>query len=154
MTFPSGINFTIQGYSWSFQPEYEFRLYASGNTRQRKRVDKNNDIFNVRHVIRDADVLTMENYINVTLDKGSLTDTMPYYVSEVQYTGTGQVVDGRYDLSMINNDLWSMNYQIEIVDRSMTEEETIYNTVNSLSGFENAKSVLDALEDMVNNNNL
>jgi len=153
MTFPA-VDFTIQGYGWEFDPAYVRTEFASGNTRQRKLMRKNNDVFSCRHVFTDAEALTMETYINTTLDKGSLTDTMPYYISEVEFTGTGQILDGSYNIQMVNNDLWEFTYNIEIIDRDLTGEGNVYAVVNAYSGFDNAYNIFASLEDMVNNNTL
>jgi hypothetical protein len=96
----------------------------------------------------------METYFNETLSKGSLTDVMPYYNSEVEYTGTGQIVNGRYSTRLAHNDLWDFTYTMEIIDRDLTEEQNIYEVINALSGFESSKLFFDALENMVNNNAL
>lgn len=153
MTFPT-VNFTLQGYSWEFDPAYIRSEYSSGNTRQRKLMRKNNDIFTCRHVFTDAQTLVMENYINTTLDRGSLTDTMPYYASDVELTGTGQIVEGNYNIASIHKNLWEFIYNMEIIDRDLTTEEGVYNLINGVSGFEAAYNLFDALEDMVNYNNL
>lgn len=153
MTFPT-VNFITQGYAWEFDPVYVRTQYSSMNSRQRKHMRKNNDVFSCRHVLTNSDTETMETYFNETLSKGSLTDVMPYYNSEVEYTGTGQIVNGRYSTRLAHNDLWDFTYTMEIIDRDLTEEQNIYEAINALSGFESSKLFFDALENMVNNNAL
>lgn len=153
MTYPS-INFILDGYSCSVNPANVRTVFSSNNTRQRKRVEFRTDLFTVRHILTDADFATFESYISTTLDGGSLTDTMPYYVSDVELTGTGRVINGEYSASIIKPGLWDVSLQIEIEDRDLTEEQNVYETVNALGGFDSTKEWIDALEDMINNNNL
>lgn len=153
MTYPA-FNFILDGYSCSVTPSNVRTVFSSNNTRQRKRVESRNDTFSVRHILTTSEFLSFENYVNDTLNGGELTDSMPYYVSDYELTGTGRIIDGEYTARKFTNDLFDVSFTMQIEGRDLTEEQNIYESINALGGFDSTKEWIDALEDMVNNNQL
>lgn len=152
MSFPD-IDFTLEGYSWQVSPNVVRTEFSSKNTRQRKMFENRNDIFSARHIITDNELLTFEAYVNDTLNNGAGTDTFTYYTSDVSQTGTARIVKGEYNSSLLFAGRWEVTYNFELDNRSLSQEESIYNFVNA-QGTIDLSDWLDALENLVNNNNL
>ena len=154
-TFPTFTrSYTLEGYSFDISHDLDRTVFYTGNTRQRKRWTKRDDLFNVRLVLSDSEFETFESFVENDLDFGSATYTGPYFTSDVEYTGTLQIVDGTYNAQLIPPSSWAVAFQFEVKNRSMVEEDTIYSTVIGLGTIAETDALLDALEDMVNNNNL
>jgi hypothetical protein len=152
-TFPS-LNYTLEGYSYEVAPQVTRTQFYTGNSRQRRVFKKRDDTFNIRMVLSDAELVTFESFVNTDLDNGSLTYTAPYYTSDVEYTGTMELVDGTYQADLVPPSSWAVSFSAELKDRDLTAEETIYDNIIAAGGFDEYWSLLDALENMVNNNNL
>ena len=154
-TFPTFDRaYAIDGYSYSFEPEVSRVQFYSGAARQRKRFDKDDYRFSVNILLSDAEMNTFEDFVTVDLKGGENTYTGPYFTGDVEYTGTLEMIDGSYSASLVPPNHWRVSFEFELKDRDFTEEDNIYASVNALGTFENSKNVLDALENMVNNNNL
>lgn len=154
-TFPTfARKYTLDGYSFEVSPDVDRTVFYTGNSRQRKRWKKRDDTFNVRMVLSDAELETFESFIETDLKYGGLSYTGPYYTSDVEYTGALEIIEGTYTAQLLPPSSWAVTFQFEVKNRDMTEEDAIYATVNGLGTIAEAKSLLDALEDMVNNNNL
>ena len=154
-TFPTfSRSYTNEGYSYDVVPEVYRTQFYSGNSRQRKRFQKRDDIFNVRHVLTNAELVTFEAFVEDDLENGSLTYTGPYFTSDSEYTGTLEIIDGSYTCKFIPPDHWEVKYRFELKERDMTEEDAVYATVNSLGTISNTFDVISALAEMVNENTL
>lgn len=154
-TYPSSLPvYKLDNYSFEISPEVVRTQYHTGRARQRKHFEKRDDVFNVTLSLTNAELDTFENFVTSDLENGSLTYTGPYYTSDVQYSGTLEIIRGEYSFRLVPPDRWEVSFRMELKDRDMTEEDNIYALINSLSTFENAYNIFDALEDMVNNNNL
>lgn len=152
-TFPD-LDYSFDGYGYSVEPNLIHTTFSSGNTRQRKINAKRDDIFNVSLRLIGSDLVAFETFVKADIEGGGLTYDAPYFDGDVERTGTAYVVNGNYSVNYLHNDYWQVSYDMEIKDRDMTGAQNIYEFVNEYSGFEGAKSLLDALEDCVNNNNL
>lgn len=154
-TFPTFDRaYAHDGYSYDVGHEVLHTEFFSGNTRQRKLFDNHNDVFSVSLVLSNAELVTFENFVTNDLDYGANTYTGPYFTSDVEYTGTLQMVDGAYDVELMMPNHWKVSFNFEVLDRDMSEEDNIYAAVNSLGTISNMDDVLSALADMVNNNTL
>jgi hypothetical protein len=99
-------------------------------------------------------LVTFEDFVTDDIDYGSLTYTGPYYTSDVEYTGTLEMIEGTYNCALVPPSSWEVTFQFELKDRDMTEEDTIYDVVEDLGTISNTSAIILALEDMVNNNTL
>lgn len=152
-TFPN-LDYSTDGYGYSVNPEVIQTSYSSGNTRQRKLMQKRDDIFSVSLRLTNSELATFENFVQADIEGGGLTFDAPYFDGDVERTGTAYIVNGNYSVNYLQNDYWQVSYDMEIKNRDMTGAQSIYEFVNEYSGFDGAKSLVDALEDCVNNNNL
>lgn len=154
-TFPTFTHaYTLEGYSYEVAPEVTRTQYYTGNARQRKHFQKRDDLFTIRLVLSNAELTTFENFVATDLENGSLTFDGPYFTSDIEYTGTLELVNGEYRVAYLTPDYWEVTYQCELKNRSMTNEDGVYSLIEGLGTFDAAYNIFDALEDMVNNNNL
>jgi hypothetical protein len=154
-TFPTFTRtYTHQDYSFEVNPDVDRTQYHSGNSRQRKHFTKRDDLFNVRLILSDAELVTFEAFVTDDLDYGADTYTGPYFTSDVEYTGTLEMIEGNYNCSLVPPSSWEVTYQFELKDRDMTEEDLIYLVVEDLETISNTSAIMSALADMVNNNTL
>jgi len=152
-TFPA-IDYSFEGYGYTVTPDVKRTEYASRNSRQRLMRYQRDDLFTVTLRLDDADLDLLDTFVLTTINNGADTFTGPYFTSDVEYTGTLEIVDGKYEVRYLQNDFWSVSYSFYVKDRDLTEEQNIYESVIEYAGFDGMKAALDALEDCVNNNNL
>lgn len=148
------IKYTLEGYSYRVTPDTIRTEFYSGNTRQRALRKNRNDVFTVRHIVTNAQLSSLETFFQDTINNGADEFTAPYYVSDVEYSGSFLLLEGSYSSQNISPSYSSFSYNIEIQDRDMTNEEAIYDLVNALSGFESMYDLMQETEYAVNNNNL
>lgn len=141
-------------YSYSFSPDVIRTEYASANTRQRSLFGGSSYVFSVGHRLSNSELDTFETFVLETLNNGADEYTAPFYASDYLKTGTAQIIGGKYDTSYLTSDYWSVSYRFELKNRDFTDEANLYESVNALGGFESSYGILDALENMINNNNL
>lgn len=141
-------------YSYTVSHDVMHTEFFSRSTRQRKLFDNHDVQFSANIVLSDSELSTFESFVTDDLENGSLTYTGPYYTSDVEYTGTLEIINGEYEATLLPPDHWRVSFNFELKDRDMTEEGNLYDSVISLGTFENMSNVLSALEDMVNNNTL
>jgi hypothetical protein len=153
-TWPSTLTYSESSYSWESMPVTSHTRFASENTRQRKLRKKRDDMFSVTLTVDATQLDTFETFVLTTLNNGADTYTGPYFVSDSEYTGTLQIINGEYTVRYLSENYWEVSYQFEVKDRSTTEEGNIYGLVNEYSGFTGLYDIIAATEDAVNNNNL
>lgn len=153
-TWPSALEFSENNYGWSVSPDVIRTEYASKNTRQRRMRKKRDDIFTVTLRLTNSELSTFETFVLTTLNGGADTFTGPYYTNDVGYTGTLQIVNGQYDLQYRQNGYWDVSFELELKDRDLSEEATLYANVNEYASIQEYYDIIQATEDAVNNNNL
>ena len=154
-TFPTFTRpYTLEGYSYSVGPDIDRTVFYTGNSRQRKRWTKRDDLFNARLVLSDSEFETFESFITTDLTNGSATYSGPYYTSDIEQTGTLEIIEGTYTADYLPPSSWAVSFQFEVKDRSLTDEDGIYDLIIGIGTFTEAYNIFDALEDMVNYNNL
>ena len=148
-TFPD-----ICYYSTSFAvaPEVVRTQYHSFNTRQRQLWKKRDDLFSVTLRLDTVDFNTLDSFIINDLNNGADEFTGPYYDSDVESTGTLQIVDGTYSASLLAPDVWEISYTFEVKNRDMTDADSVYDLVNGNGGFDGLNDLFNALEILVNEN--
>lgn len=152
-TWPSSLTYSEDGYGWKVQPDVTRVEYSSRNTRQRRLGKNRDDVFSISVRTNDAGLVTFETFI-VDTNNGADEYTGPYFVNDVEYTGTLQILNGQYSVRYVSDDHWVIEFEAQLKNRSMTEESNIYALVNSYSGFTGLYDIMQATEDAVNNNNL
>ena len=143
-----------EGYSYTYSPQVIRTPYATRNSRQRVLVAQPNDVVSVKLRVDNTDLATLETFILDTLNNGADEFDGPYYTSDVVKTGTLQIVNGEYSIDYLANNYWDVSYSFEVKNRDMANEKGIYDLVNAFSGFQDLCGVLNALECMVNFNEL
>ena len=152
-TFPD-LNYSQSGYKWSVEPIVRRTEFASRNTRQRLLMKTRDDLFSVTLKLTSDDLSVFETFVLITLNNGADEFTGPYWVNDVQKTGTLQIVDGKYEVTYLAPDYWQVSYDFYVKDRDMTDEEAIYDLVNGLTTFANLYDIIAATEQAVNYNEL
>ena len=153
-TWPSTLKYQEEGYGWSTEPQVTRTVFSSGNTRQRYMMKNRDDLFTVNVQADETQLAAFETFVLDTLNNGADTYTGPYYVSDVEYTGTLEIVDGAYEVQYLTANLWNISFSFYVKERDMTEEESLYDLVQETSGFNGLCELMPATEDAVNNNNL
>lgn len=151
-TFPS-YSYAIANYTLTVEPAVRMSERTGGSTRQRKLYYKKNDIFDITLHLTDAQMSSFRTFVRNDINVGD-EFTVHYFDSDVSTNGTGLLVEGRYTSSYLVPGYWEVKYKLEIIDRDMTEKEEVYDFINGYGGFDGLKELFDALENMVNNNNL
>ena len=151
-TWPSELKYDEEGYSWTANPGVSRAAFHSNNTRQRLVSNKRDDVFSVTVQTDSAGLLVFENFVKDDLNNGADTYDGPYYVSDVEKTGTLRIIEGTYQVNMQAVDIWTISFQFEVVGRDFTDEEAIVTFVNDLEGF--PTDLMVATEDAVNNNTI
>lgn len=154
-TFPTFTrDYAIDGYSFEVSPDVKRTQFYSGNSRQRYFFQNRNDIFNVNLVLSDSELETFEGFVTTDINYGADQYTGPYFTSDVEQTGTLELINGAYSCELIPPSHWKVGFSFELKNRTLTEENNIYDVVNDLGTISNTELVVDALADMVNNNTL
>lgn len=143
-----------EGYSYEYAPQVVRTPYATQNSRQRVLVGTPNDLVSVKLRLDNAELATLETFILDTINNGADEFDGPYYVSDAVKTGTLQIVDGEYSTGYLADDYWEVSYSFEVKNRDLTDEQNLYEVVNENGGFVGLVAIFDALENMVNNNEL
>jgi hypothetical protein len=151
--FPS-LTYSESGYSYEVAPAVVRTEFASKTARQRKIYKKRDDIFSVSLRLSGAELATFEEFVRDDISNGADLFTAPYYASDVESSGDAYILNGQYRVNYVAPDIWDVFYSLEIKDRDMTDGENIYLVVQDLAGFDDLGAIFDALENMVNNNNL
>lgn len=152
-TLPATVKYSDQ-YSYSVEPDVVRTEFSTKNTRQRKLSVKRDDIFSIRFDLNNSQLQDWEEFVQDEISNGADLFTAPYYTSDVEYTGSFYLVDGRYSVQSVAYDSWNVSCQFELKWRTLTEEGSIYNVIEEYGDFDTAYNILNALEDMINNNNL
>lgn len=152
-TLPVSLKYADQ-YSYSVEPDVIRSEFSTKNTRQRKLSAKRDDMFSIRFDVNDSQLQAWEEFVEADLSNGADLFTAPFYTSDVESTGNFYLVDGRYNVSAVAKNSWNIECNFELKGRTLTEEETIYNVIEEYGSFDTAYNIFDALEDMINNNNL
>lgn len=150
-TFPNLCYYSI---GFGVQPEVIRTQYSSSNTRQRYMWKKRDDVFNVTLRLDTTDFTTLDNFIINDLNNGADTFTGPYYDSDVEKTGTLEIINGSYSANLLQPDLWEVSYSFEVKDRDMTDAEAVYGMITDNGGFDGLGDIFNALAIAVNENNL
>lgn len=152
-TLPTTVKYSDQ-YSYSVEPDVVRSEFSTKNTRQRKLSIKRDDVFTIRFDLNNSQLQDWEEFVEDDLSNGADLFTAPFYTSDVESTGSFYLVDGRYDVQHVANGSWNVTCQLELKGRTLTEEQNIYEVVEDYGTFDTVFNILEALEDMVNNNNL
>jgi hypothetical protein len=150
MPFPDICESSI---SYALSPEIKRTVFHSSSTRQRFLRQKKTDVFNVSYEVTSSELGDFETFITTEIDNGADTFTGPYY-DGADHTGTIEILSGRYSVSYIAEDLWSLSYSFEVKDRDLSDAQNIYELVEEYAGFDELSPLFSALEDLVNNNRL
>lgn len=153
-TWPSTLEYQTDGHGWTNEPVVQRTEFSSGNTRQRLVMLNRDDLFTATLQCDETQLAVFETFVLDTLNNGADTYTGPYYVSDTEYTGTIEIVDGQYSVEYLAEDLWSVQFSFYVKERDLTNEELLYELVNELSGFNGLYELIPVTEDAVNNNNL
>ena len=153
-TLPTTVKYSADQYSYSVTPDIVRSEFSTRNTRQRKRSENRDDIFSVSFDLSNSQLQDWEDFVIDEIDNGGDLFTAPFYTSDVENSGSFYLVGGQYDVSYISNNSWSVQCRLELKDRTLTEEQNIYELIEDYGTFPAMYSVLDALEDMANNSNL
>ena len=153
-TFPSTLEYSEQGYSYTVAPDVLRTVFSTRNTRQRLLRTQRDDLFNVSIRTDNAGLAVFEAFVTDDIDNGADQFDGTYYVSDVEDTGTLEIVEGRYTVTYLADDQWDINYQFEVKGHDITWQTTLYDTVIEYGSFSLMGDILDALEDCVNNNDL
>lgn len=153
-TLPVTVEYSQEGYGYEIAPAVVRTEFASRNTRQRRLMNKRDDIFTVNFRLTNSELQDWEEFVRDEIAGGGDTFTAPYYTSDVEYTGTFYLVDGLYDVSYVSIGFWNVACKLELKGRALTEEQNIYELIEDIGTFDDAYALFDALEDMINNNNL
>ena len=150
MPFPDICESSI---SYGSEPEIKRTVYHTSNTRQRYLRKKRDDMFDVTYQVNSTELGEFEDFITTEINNGADTFTGPYY-DGADHEGTLQIINGEYGVSYIAQDIWSLSYTFEVKDRDLTDAESVYELVNGNGGFDGLLDMFNALEDLVNNNEL
>lgn len=150
-TFPDLCYYSID---FGVQPEVTRTQYSSSNTRQRYLWKKRDDVFNVTLRLDTTDFTALDSFIIDDLNNGADTFTGPYYDSDVERTGTLQIINGSYSANLLFPDVWEVSYSFEVKNRSMDDAGAIYDVVNDNGGLEGLGDIFNALAIAVNENEL
>lgn len=142
------------GYSFESVTDTVLTEYVSRNTRVRRYLDNRDFNFNVSHQFTDAQFKEFKEFVLNDLSNGADTYTGPYFVSDVEKSGTLQIVNGEYSADYLTSNLWRVSYVFQLKDRDYTDEESIYDFINDFGGFDGLYELIKATEDAVNFNNL
>ena len=146
--------YSESGYGWQVKPMVARTEFSSRNTRQRMIMKDRDDLFSVTLKLTNDQLSVFETFVLITLNNGADTFTGPYWVSDVEKSGTLEIENGQYTVSYLAPDYWEVSYNVYVKDRSLTDEESIYDLVNAMSGFSNMYDIIQATENAVNNNSL
>lgn len=150
MAFPdlcySSINYTIN-------PEIKRTEYHSKNTRQRFLRPKRDDLYQVSVQLDTAGLNSFEAFMVDEANNGADEFQGPYY-DGLDRTGTLQIIRGQYQVNYLAKDWWNLSYSFEVKDRDLTDAENIYDFINDYGGFDGLSALFDALEQLVNYNEL
>lgn len=152
-TFPD-FDYIESGYGWSVEPIIQRTEFSSRNTRQRLLMKTRDDLFTVSLKLTNAQLSTFETFVIDTLNNGADEFTGPYWVYDVEKTGTLQIVDGKYSVNYLTPNYWQVSYDFYVKDRDMSDELAIYNLVNEATTFANLYDIMEATEHAVNDNEL
>lgn len=143
-----------QDYSFQFSPTMVRTEFSSKNTRQRLLYGNPDDLFKVKIRGDSTDLGSFETFVLTTLNNGADTYNGPYYVDDIERTGTLEILNGDYEVKYIHSDYWEMSYTFSLKDRDLTDMQNIYEMVNDQGGFNEYYDLIQATEDAVNFNNL
>lgn len=139
--------------SYSVSPEIERTTYSTQNTRQRFLRKKRDDRYSVSVELDSSDLSLFESFVTTEIENGALSFSGPYYDGS-ERIGNLEIVDGVYDVSYSAPDWWRLSYSFDVKDRDMTDALNIYEIVNEYLGFNETYDAFNALENLVNNNEL
>lgn len=134
MPFPT-TEIKYNSYQSSHDADTIKTVFATGNSRVRKVIDKNDETVSVT-AMTDANGLHAFNiFYYQELSNGADTFQGPYHVGIDKKTGTLQIVDGTYSVRRLSGDVYELSFSFRIVDRDMTDEDAIYDAVILNGGF-------------------
>ena len=146
--------YSESGYGWQVTPTVTRTEFSSKNTRQRMIIKNRDDLFSVTLKLTNDQLSVFETFVLITLNNGADTFTGPYWVSDVEKSGTLEIENGQYSVSYLTPNYWEVSYNVYVKDRDLTDEGEIYDLVNGMSGFSSMYDIIQATEDAVNNNSL
>lgn len=152
-TFPD-LCYSRSGYGYKVSPLVVRTEYASSNTRQRLMRDSRDDAFTVSLRASGAELAEFETFVLDTLNNGADTFDGPYYTSDAESTGTLEISNGEYAVDYLAPDIFDISYIFEVKDRSLEDEQAIYELVNGFGGFDGLIELFDQLAITVNENTL
>ena len=150
MAFP---DLCYSSISYTINPEIKRTVYHSRNTRQRYLRAKRDDRYRINIQLDTDDLNLFEAFVVDEINNGADEFQGPYY-DGLDRTGTLQILNGQYEINYLAKDWWNLSYSFEIKDRDLTDAENIYNFVNDYGGFDGLSVLFDALEQLVNFNEL
>lgn len=154
MPFP---NICESSISYSSKPAVKRTVYHSKNTRQRFLRQKRDDEYRVSFQVTSTELGEFEDFMVNDIDNGANTFIGSYY-DGMEQTGTLEIIEGKYSVSYIAENYWSLSYAFEVKGRDLSEQQNLYELVNELAneytGPEEVFNVFDALSQLVNNNKL
>lgn len=146
--WPSQLDFGAQ--NWAYEPSVAHTSFATNNTRQRLIITDNDYRFGVTMKLDEAELAVFEAFVLNDLNQGADEYTGPYYVNDTEYTGTLQIVDGRYNVNYLAVNYWEVSYEFEVKGRDMANENNAYDLVVEMDGFGPLCDLTDALENAIN----
>ena len=155
MPFPSDM--CESSISYESSQEIKRTVYHSKNTRQRFLRQNRNDNFSVSYQVSSSKLSEFESFIVDDISLGADTFQGPYF-DGVEQTGTLEIINGRYNVRYVAQDLWDLSYSFQVKDRDFTEAQTLYEMINDLADEigdpEDVFDLFNALSSLVNNNKL
>lgn len=143
--------YLLDGYSYSFEPASQVTEFSTMNRRQRSLYQKRNTVFNVSERLNLSQLADFEEWVNVTLNNGADSFTGSYWDSDVESTGTLNIINGSYTFNHESSKSITVSYQIETQERDMSTAATVYQYY--LDGLIFDESYYNAFEKLVNLNN-
>ena len=136
MPFPSELCYE-QEYSYEVSPEVVHSSFISSNTRQRQMGNKRDDLHTVRIITDNTGFNDFERFVLTEQDNGADPFVGDYYVGGTLRQGSLRIVNGQYSARYLTDDFWQIDYSFEVRDRSLIQENIVYDDVVSVGGFSN-----------------
>ena len=149
-TFPAELTYSNQNYGWRTEPVVVRTQYHTQRTRQRFMREKRDYVFTFTITASDAELVSFENFVKNDISNGVDTFDAPYYTSDLQKTGTFELIDGQYSIEMNFKGWWNISYEAELKNRDFTDEKNIYELVSEYDGFDDLYTVANLLAIIVN----